>query len=333
MVEMNGKQKAAVLLVSLGPELSAQIYRHLRDEEIEVLTREIANTASIRAGVRDEVFNEFYEMYLAREYVEQGGIDYARELLEKALGAARAEAILSRLASTMKARPFSFARKTDPNQLLNFIQNEHPQTIALILAYLNPEQAGMILSALPPEIQVDVAKRVATLDRTTPEILKEIEQTLENRLSAFAIEDYTMAGGIDAAVEILSLVDRTTEKTILDALEEEDPELAEAILKRMFVFEDIITLDDRAIQKVLREIDTRDLALAFKTASEDVANRIYKNMSKRAADMLKEDIEFMGPVRLRDIEEAQQKIVASIRRLEEAGEIVIARGGEDEVIV
>jgi flagellar motor switch protein FliG len=174
---------------------------------------------------------------------------------------------------------------------------------------------------------------VATLDRTTPEILKEIEQTLENRLSAFAIEDYTMAGGIDAAVEILSLVDRTTEKTILDALEEEDPELAEAILKRMFVFEDIITLDDRAIQKVLREIDTRDLALALKTASEDVANRIYKNMSKRAADMLKEDIEFMGPVRLRDIEEAQQKIVASIRRLEEAGEIVIARGGEDEVIV
>jgi len=333
MVELNGRQKAAVLLVSLGPELSAQIYRHLRDEEIEVLTREIANTGSVRAAVRDEVFNEFYEMYLAREYVEQGGIDYARELLEKALGAARAEAILARLVSTMKARPFSFARKTDPNQLLNFIQNEHPQTIALILAYLNPEQAGMILSALPPETQVDVAKRIAMLDRTTPEILKEIEETLEKRLSAFAIEDYTMAGGIDAAVEILSLVDRATEKTILDALEEEDPELAEAILKRMFVFEDIITLDDRAIQKVLREIDTRDLALALKTASEEVAARIYKNMSKRAADMLKEDIEYMGPVRLRDIEEAQQKIVATIRRLEEAGEIIISRGGEDEIVV
>lgn len=333
MVEMNGKQKAAVLLVSLGPELSAQIYRHLRDEEIEILTREIANTGHIRAGVRDEVFNEFYDMYVAREYVEQGGIDYARELLEKALGAARAEAILARLVSTMKARPFSFARKTDPNQLLNFIQNEHPQTIALILAYLNPEQAGMILSALPPETQVDVAKRIAMLDRTTPEILKEIEETLEKRLSAFAVEDYTMAGGIDSAVEILSLVDRTTEKTILDALEEEDPELAEAILKRMFVFEDIITLDDRAIQKVLREVDTRDLALALKTASEEVAGRIYKNMSKRAADMLKEDIQFMGPVRLRDIEEAQQKIVATIRRLEEAGEIIISRGGEDEIVV
>jgi flagellar motor switch protein FliG len=272
-------------------------------------------------------------MYIAREYVEQGGIDYARELLEKALGAARAEAILARLVSTLKARPFSFARKTDPNQLLNFIQNEHPQTIALILAYLNPEQAGMILSALPPETQVDVAKRIAMLDRTTPEILKEIEDTLEQRLSAFAIEDYTMAGGIDSAVEILSLVDRTTEKTILDALEEDDPELAEAILKRMFVFEDIITLDDRAIQKVLREIDTRDLALALKTASEEVAGRIYKNMSKRAADMLKEDIEFMGPVRLRDIEEAQQKIVSTIRRLEEAGEIIISRGGEDEIVV
>ncbi|HHT72461.1 MAG TPA: flagellar motor switch protein FliG [Firmicutes bacterium] len=333
MVEMDGKQKAAVLLVSLGPELSAQIYRHLRDEEIEILTREIANTGNIRSGIRDEVFSEFYDMYIAREYVEQGGIDYARELLEKALGAARAEAILARLVSTLKARPFSFARKTDPNQLLNFIQNEHPQTIALILAYLNPEQAGMILSALPPETQVDVAKRIAMLDRTTPEILKEIEDTLEQRLSAFAIEDYTMAGGIDSAVEILSLVDRTTEKTILDALEEDDPELAEAILKRMFVFEDIITLDDRAIQKVLREIDTRDLALALKTASEEVAGRIYKNMSKRAADMLKEDIEFMGPVRLRDIEEAQQKIVSTIRRLEEAGEIIISRGGEDEIVV
>ncbi|NLM40521.1 MAG: flagellar motor switch protein FliG [Firmicutes bacterium] len=331
--DLSGKQKAAVLLVSLGPEIAAQIYRHLRDEEIETLTREIANTSHVRADVRDTVLNEFYEMYIAREYVEQGGIDYARELLEKALGAARAEAILSRLASTITTRPFSVARKTDPGQLLNFIQNEHPQTIALILAYLNPEQAGMILSALPPETQVDVAKRVALLDRTTPEILKEIEETLEQRLSAFAVEDYTMAGGIDTAVEILSMVDRATEKTIIDALEEEDPELAESILKRMFVFEDIVTLDDRSIQKVLREVDTKDLALALKTASEDVAGRIYRNMSKRAADMLKEDIEFMGPVRLRDIEEAQQKVVATIRRLEEAGEIIISRGGEDEVVV
>jgi flagellar motor switch protein FliG len=216
---------------------------------------------------------------------------------------------------------------------LNFIQNEHPQTIALILAYLHPEQAGLILSSLSPELQVDVARRVASLDRTTPEVLQEIESTLEQRLSAFVMDDYTVAGGVESIVDILNMVDRATEKTILDSLEEEEPELAEEIRKRMFVFEDIILLDDRSIQKVLREVDSKDLAMALKTASEEVASRIYKNMSKRAAEMLREDIEYMGPVRLRDIEETQQRIVATIRRLEDMGEIIIARGGEDEVIV
>ena len=216
---------------------------------------------------------------------------------------------------------------------MNFIQNEHPQTIALILAYLHPEQAGLILSSLSPELQVDVARRVASLDRTTPEVLQEIESTLEQRLSAFVMDDYTVAGGVESIVDILNMVDRATEKTILDSLEEEEPELAEEIRKRMFVFEDIILLDDRSIQKVLREVDSKDLAMALKTASEEVASRIYKNMSKRAAEMLREDIEYMGPVRLRDIEETQQRIVATIRRLEDMGEIIIARGGEDEVIV
>jgi flagellar motor switch protein FliG len=279
------------------------------------------------------VIEEFHDLVLAREYLEQGGIEYARELLEKALGPDRAEQIIKRLTASLAVRPFDFARKTDPGQLLNFIQNEHPQTIALILAYLHPEQAGLILSSLSPELQVDVARRVASLDRTTPEVLQEIESTLEQRLSAFVMDDYTVAGGVESIVDILNMVDRATEKTILDSLEEEEPELAEEIRKRMFVFEDIILLDDRSIQKVLREVDSKDLAMALKTASEEVASRIYKNMSKRAAEMLREDIEYMGPVRLRDIEETQQRIVATIRRLEDMGEIIIARGGEDEVIV
>lgn len=331
--KVSGKQKAAILLVSLGPELSASVLKNLGEEDIEDLTLEIAGLRRLDPATRDAVIEEFHDLMMAREYLEHGGIDYARELLEKALGSSKANDIINRLTASLQVRPFDFARKTDPGQLLNFIQGEHPQTIALILAYLDPEQAGMILSSLSPELQVDVARRLAKLDRTTPEILQEIESTLENRLSAFVMDDYTLAGGIESAVDILNMVDRTTEKTIIDSLEEEEPSLAEEIRKRMFVFEDIITLDDRSIQKVLREVESTDLALALKTASEDVSARIYKNMSKRAADMLKEDIEFMGPARLRDIEETQQKIVGIIRRLEDTGEIVIARGGEDEVIV
>lgn len=330
---MSGKQKAAILLVSLRPEVSSTVFKHLKEGEIEDLTLEIASLKRIQPEQRDAVLEEFYELVVAREYLEHGGIEYARELLEKALGPDKADAIINRLTASLQVRPFDFARKTDASQLLNFIQNEHPQTIALILAYLDPEQAGLILSSLSPELQVNVARRLAKLDRTTPEVLQEIESTLEERLSAFAVEDYTMAGGIEATVDILNMVDRATEKTIIDSLEEEEPELAEEIRRRMFVFEDIIILDDRSIQKVLREVDSKDLALALKTASEEVSARIFKNMSKRAAQMLQEDIEFMGPARLRDIEETQQKIVATIRRLEDTGEIIIARGGEDEVIV
>ena len=330
---MSGKQKAAILLVSLRPEVSSTVFKHLKEAEIEDLTLEIASLKRIQPEQRDAVLEEFYELVVAREYLEHGGIEYARELLEKALGPDKADAIINRLTASLQVRPFDFARKTDASQLLNFNQNEHPQTIALILAYLDPEQAGLILSSLSPELQVNVARRLAKLDRTTPEVLQEIESTLEERLSAFAVEDYTMAGGIEATVDILNMVDRATEKTIIDSLEEEEPELAEEIRRRMFVFEDIIILDDRSIQKVLREVDSKDLALALKTASEEVSARIFKNMSKRAAQMLQEDIEFMGPARLRDIEETQQKIVATIRRLEDTGEIIIARGGEDEVIV
>ncbi|HKM17591.1 MAG: flagellar motor switch protein FliG [Firmicutes bacterium] len=330
---LTGKEKAAILLIALGPEASAQVFKHLSDEEIEDLTLQIASMRRIEPEARERVLNEFDGMMQAQEYIEQGGIAYAREVLEAALGKERARVIIERLTATLQVRPFDFARKTEPTQILNFIQNEHPQTIALVLAYLKPEQASLVLSALPPERQVDVAKRLATLDRTTPEVLEDIESTLEQRLSAYEVHDYTVAGGIDAAVEILNHVDRSTEKTIMEALEEDDPELAEEIRKRMFVFEDIINLDDRAIQLIIREVESKDLALALKTASEEVSDRIYRNMSKRAATLLKEDIDFMGPVRLRDIDEAQTRIVAVVRRLEEAGDLVISRGGEDELIV
>lgn len=330
---MTGLKKAAIFLIALGPEHAAQVFKHLGEEEIERLTYEIANMPHIDPRLIEEVLEEFDHMAIAQEYINLGGLDYAREVLEKAVGSQRASEIIDRLAETLQVRPFDFARKADAAQLLNFIQNEHPQTISLIMAHLHPDQAGTILSSLPPDRQVEVAKRMATLDRTAPEVLREVEATLEKRLASFVREEYTTIGGIDVAVDVLNRVDRQTERTIMEALEEEDPDLAEEIRLRMFVFEDIVTLDDRSIQKVVAEVETAVWALALKTASEVVAQRVFQNMSKRAADMLREEIEYLGPVRLRDVEDAQQRIVATIRRLDETGEIIIARGGEDDIVV
>jgi flagellar motor switch protein FliG len=276
---------------------------------------------------------EFQEMMTAQNFITSGGIDYARELLEKSLGSQKAIDIINRLTSSLQVRPFDFIRRTDPAHLLNFIQQEHPQTIALILAYLDPSKASVILQNLPVEIQSDVARRIATMDRTSPDVLREVERVLEKKLSTLSSEDYTAAGGVESIVEILNLVDRSSEKSIIESLEEDDAELAEEIKKRMFVFEDIVLLDDRAIQRVLREVDSQELSKALKSVDVEVQDKVFKNMSKRAAAMLKEDMEFMGPVRLKDVEDAQQKIVASIRRLEDSGEIVIARSGEDELVV
>lgn len=331
--QLTGRQKAAILLVSLGPEMSAQIFKHLSEEDIEQLTLEIANLRKVPAEDKDRVFDEFHQMCLAQEYIAQGGISYAKEVLEKALGTQKAMEIINRLTASLQVRPFDFVRKTDPAQLLNFIQNEHPQTIALILAYLQPEQAAAILSALPPERQTDVARRIALMDRTSPETVREVERVLERKLSTVVTQDFTTAGGLESVVEILLRVDRGTEKTIMESLQARDPELAENIKKRMFVFEDLVSLDDRAIQRIVRDVENKDLAMALKVASEEVKAKIFKNVSKRFADMLKEDMEFMGPVRLRDIEEAQQKIVNVVRSLEEAGEIIISRGGGDEIVV
>ena len=331
--EFSGVQKAAILLITLGPEKSASIFKHLKEEEIEELTLEIANTRSVAPQTKEDILNEFYQVCLAQQYIAEGGIGYAKELLEKALGEEKAQNVISKLTASLQVRPFEFVRKTEPSQLLNFIQDEHPQTIAMILSYLSSGQAAMIIGALPPEKQADVAKRIALMDRTSPDVIKEVERVLERKLSSLVNQDYTIVGGVDAIVGILNTVDRATEKHIMESLEIEEPELADEIRKKMFVFEDILLLDDRAIQRVLRDVDNNDLGVALKAANEEVQNVIFKNMSKRLAAMIKEDMEFMGPGRMKDVEEAQQKIVGIIRKLEDSAEIVISRGGGDEIVV
>ena len=330
---LSGIQKSAILLIALGPEKSAEIFKHLKEEEIEELTLEIANTRSIVPSVKEEVIDEFYQVCLAQQYIAEGGIGYAKELLEKALGTEQALGVITKLTSSLQVKPFEFVRKTEPAQLLNFIQDEHPQTIALVLSYMAPAQAAAVIAALPAERQPDVAKRIAMMDRTSPDIIKEVEKMLETKLSSLVNQDYTIIGGVDQVVEMLNSVDRGTEKHIMEILEIEEPELADEIRKKMFVFEDILLLDDRAIQRVLRDVDNSDLSLALKGANEQVQNAIFNNLSKRLASMIKEDMEFMGPVRMKDVEEAQQKIVNIIRKLEDSAEIVISRGGGDEIIV
>ena len=331
--ELTNTEKAAVLFIALGPEYSAKLFQHLADDEIERITLEIANHKKVSSAVKSKVVSEFYQMAMASDYISTGGLEYAQNVLEKALGAEKAMEILNRLTTSLQVRPFDFLRKTDPSQLMNFINNEHPQTIALIMAYLEPDQAATVLGALSPEAQADVARRIAQMDRTSPDIVREVERVLERKLSSLVTQDFTTAGGVKAIVEVLNRVDRTTEKSIIETLEVDNPELAEEIKRLMFVFEDIVQLDDRSLQMVLREVDTKDLSLALKATPQEVADKVYRNMSKRAADMLREEIEFMGPVKIRDVEEAQQKVVNVIRVLEDKGDIVISRGQGDEMIV
>ena len=320
-------------MIALGPEKSATIFKHLKEDEIEELTLEIANTRSVSPQTKEEVLDEFYEVCLAQQYIAEGGIDYAKDLLEKALGQDKAHDVISKLTASLQVRPFEFIRKTDASQLLNFIQDEHPQTIALILSYLPAGQASAVISALPLDKQADVARRIAQMDRTSPDVIKEVERVLERKLASLVNQDYTIVGGVDAIVEILNYVDRGTEKHIMENLEVEEPELADEIKRKMFVFEDILSLDDKTIQRVLRDVDNNDLGIALKGTSEEVQNVIFNNLSKRLAAMIREDMDFMGPVRMKDVEEAQQKIVNIIRRLEDTGEIIIARGGGDEIVV
>ncbi len=330
-----GKRKAAIALMALGPEASANIMRGLSDEQIEELTLEIASLGRIDPNEKRTVLEEFYQTAQASEFASRGGMDQARELLEKAVGSERSLEILGRLQGSLQDIPFEFIRKADATQVVNFIQDEHPQTIALILAHLPHKTSALVVSELPVEVQADVIRRIATMDRTPPEVIREIEKVLERRIASVFTQDFTFAGGSQDVAEILNLVDRATERNILGTMEESDPELAEEIKKLMFVFDNMVLVDDAGIQKVLREIENKDLVLALKAASQDVIDKIFRNMSERAREVIKEEMEYMGPVRLRNVEEAQQKVVAAVRRLEQAGELIISgRGGqEDEIVV
>jgi len=331
---MTGLKRTAILLITLGPEKAANIFKYLKEEEIEAITLEIANTRSVSSEVKEEILSEFYEVCLAQQYISEGGISYAKDLLESALGAEKAQGIINKLTASLQVRPFDFIRRTEVSQIFNFIQDEHPQTIALILSYLSSNQAAEVVKMLPVEEQAEVAKRIATMDRTSPDVIRDVERILENKLSSLVNQEFANAGGIDAIVEILNRVDRGTEKNIIENLEEVEPELTDEIRKKMFVFEDIVKLEDRAIQRILREVENNEIATALKGVSDEVQDAVFRNLSSRLADMIKEDMEFMGGVRVKDVEEAQQKIVSVIRKLEDAGEIVITRsGGGDELIV
>lgn len=332
--KLNGVQKAALLFITLGPDAAAGIIKKLPETEIQKITYEIANITTVKPEQRQDILNEFIEMNKAKEFLLEGGLEYARNLLGKALGVQRAKDILDKVTeATQQYRPFAIARKADAYQLLNIISNEHPQTIALILCYLQPDKSAQIISSLSEEIQTEVSYRIATMNNTSPMVIKEIEKVLESKLSSVVRSEMTTLGGVSTLVDILNQVDRTTEKNITEGLEKENAELAEKIKESMFIFEDILTLDDVSIQRILREIDTKELALALKGCSEEVSNAIFRNQSKRASASLKEDMEFLGPVRLMDVEKAQQRIVGIIRRLDDAGEIVISRGGEDAIIL
>lgn len=330
----NGIRKAAILLISLGPDTSAQILKLLPEFMIEKVTYEIANIERVTPEEREKVIDDFIDTASANKYVIDGGIDYARELLQKALGSQRAKEVMDVLEQMKQSeKPFSIARKADTRQLTNLLLNEHPQTIALIMCYMQPEKAATVLSQFPDELQTEIAERLGTISRTSPAIVKKIEKIMENKFSNIVESETENIGGVQTLVEILNSVDRSTERNILINLEETQPELANTVKLNLIVFEDIINLDRASIQRTLREVSNEDLALALKGSSEEVAGIIYSNMSKRAAELLKEDIQFMGPVRLSTVEEAQQRIVAIIRRLDEAEDIIITRGDQNAVII
>ncbi len=334
MAELSGVRKSAILLLSLPQDEAAEILKRLPAEAVEEVSREIAGIREISNDTRKEIFGEFYNLALANSYVSEGGLEYAKALIRKSLSDDDATRIIKQVTQQVQISPFSFLQKAESENLLTFIQDEHPQTIALILAHLPSQKASEILVGLPSQKQIEVVKRIANMEQTNPEVIKEVERGLEHRLSDIVSQTFEKAGGVDTVAEILNLADRSTEKGIMEGLEAEDPDLVEQIRRLMFVFEDILLVNDKGIQSVLKEVDNDELALALKTASEDLKQKIFKNMSERAAQLIAEDMQYMGPVRVSDVEAAQQKIVDIVRRLEDAGEIIIAgRGGEKEMVV
>lgn len=330
---LNLKEKAAVLMICLGENYAAQIYKYLTDDEIEQLTLTLTTLHRVDNKVKESVLREFYELCMAQDFISDGGIDYARSILKKAMGEEKANELIGRLSASLQVRPFEFIRKADPVHVFNLIHNENPQTIALLLSYIEPKQAAQIIANLAPENQVEVISRVANMGSVQPEYIKEAERILERRLTSMGTSDKTTVGGIDSVVQIINAVDRGTEKFILESLDLNEGDLAEEIRKRMFVFEDIAKLSNPAIQRMLKEVENADLTVALKGATEEVSKIIFGNLSKRLQDMIKDDMEVMGPVRVRDVEAAQQRIVNAVRRLEDAGEIVVSHGEGDDLIV
>jgi flagellar motor switch protein FliG len=331
-LQLTGKAKAAILLVFLGPDTAGGILNSLSDAEIETLTIEIAKQRKISSDEKLQVLLEFEQMMMARKFYSEGGLDYAKDLLEKTIGPGKTLEILNKMGSTLQVQPFEAARAADPTQLASLIQNEHPQLIAMVLAYLPADKSAVILQSMTQESQVEIAKRVALMDRTSPEVSREVENYLEECLSSIIGQDFTDIGGIDSLISILNTVERSTEKNIIETMEVQEPTLAEEVKKRLFVFEDVVLIDDRGVQALFKEIDQKDLSIALKGVTDEVKDKFYRNMSKRAAEMLKEEMTFMGPVRMRDVDQAQQRIVATIRKLEANGELVIARPGEEELV-
>ena len=330
-----GRRRAAAFLIALGPELAAEVLRQMADDDIGRLTWEIVGIGQLSSQEREDILSHFYETALGRDFVSVGGLEYAQEMLEKAIGKDRASEITSRLGKHAGAKPFQFLQQVDTKDMVNFLRNEHPQVVALVLAYLPTDRAAEVLANLPEEVQPEVSVRVAMMERTSPDVIEDIETVIRSRLGTnFSPRaELTAAGGIDAVVELLRKVDLATEKVILEGLERTDPETANEVRKRMFVFENVTLLDDRSIQRVLREVDSKDLGLALKGTTEEVRQRIVRNMSERASKMLLDDMAALGPVRMAQVEEAQGRIVAVIRRLEEAEEVFVMRGGEDDLLV
>ncbi|MCL6649048.1 MAG: flagellar motor switch protein FliG [Chloroflexi bacterium] len=327
---LTGRQKAAALLIALGPTLSSQLLKLFSDERLEIAIAEVFRLERLDMETRLEVLEEAFETAMAEDYLTTGGLDYAREILQRALGPQKTSEILDRITGR-RTNPFDFVREIDPSQVMSFLQGEHPQTIALVVAHLPATAAAQVIAHLDPELQGEVASRIAAMNRTAPEVVEAVEKSFKRKLSAVTSQEFSNVGGLDYLVRVLNQVDRATEKSILSSL---DPTLAEEVRKRMFVFEDIAKLDDRSIQRVLREVNSRDLVLAMRGCTDDVQRRILSNMSSRAAQTLKDDLEALGPVRLKNVEEAQQNIVRVIRRLDEAEEIVISRGNSrDEVLI
>ncbi len=334
MPEVTGVKKAAILLLTIDQDSAAEVLKRLSPEAVEEVSREIASMGEINKDSRKEVFGEFYSAALANQYLSEGGLEYAKTLLKKALSDQDAERAIKQVTQQVQTTPFSFLQKAESENLLTFIQDEHPQTIALILAHIPAQKASEILVGLPSQKQVEVVKRIANMEQTNPEVIKEVEQGLAHRLSDIVSQTFEKAGGVETVAEMLNLADRSTEKGIMEGLEAEDPDLVESIRRLMFVFEDILLVNDKGIQSVLKEIENDVLSLALKTASEELKQKIFKNMSERAAQLIAEDMQYMGPVRVSDVEQAQQKIVDVVRRLEDSGEIIIAgRGGEKEMVV